>query len=202
VFTGLVTAVGVVRAVVAAGNPLEPEAELEIELGPLAAGARTGDSIALSGACCTVVSRHGDRARFHLSAETLRRTWLGRARAGTRVNLEAALRAGEPLGGHLVQGHVDGLGEVVRPVGPAGGEWVVRIPRPLARYVVEKGSIALDGVSLTAAAVDGERVAIAVIPHTAAVTTIGTLSAGAPLHVEVDVLAKYVEKLLGPRLPG
>ena len=197
-FTGLVTAVGVVRGVAPAGVPLEPESELEVELGPLAGSARIGDSIALSGVCCTVVSRHGDRARFHLSAETLRRTWLGRAAAGTRLNLEPALRAGDPLGGHMVQGHVDGVGEVVRPVGAGGGPWVVRIPKPLARYVVEKGSIALDGVSLTVAELEGERLTIAVIPHTASVTTVGTLPAGAPLHVEVDVLAKYVERMLGP----
>jgi len=141
-------------------------------------------------------------AAFHLSRETLDRTWLGAARIGDRLNLEGALRAGDPLGGHLVQGHVDGVGSVVGPIdAAAGGELVVRLPDGLLRYCVEKGSIALDGVSLTIARERGSEVEIAVIPHTAQVTTLGTKRIGDPLHVEVDVLAKYVEKMLAGRLP-
>jgi len=143
----------------------------------------------------------GSAAAFDLSPETLRRTWLGAAAVGQTLNLEPALRAGDPLGGHLVQGHVDGVGRVVEAIGLDGGEWWVEIPEPLTRYCVEKGSITLDGVSLTLAAIEGPRMMLAIIPHTAAATTLGSLPVGAPLHVEVDVLAKYVEKMVAPWAP-
>lgn len=197
-FTGLVQAIGSVTAVqVFAGGR-----RLEVDLGALLAGGppRLGDSIALSGVCCTVVGLAGPVAAFDLSPETLARTWLGDAAAGTRVNLEAALRAGDPLGGHLVQGHVDGVGEVTAAIDPVGGgELEARLPGELLRYCVEKGSITLDGVSLTIAGRRGDEVRIAIIPHTAQQTTLGGLAAGAPLHVEVDVLAKYVENMLAAR---
>jgi riboflavin synthase len=198
-FTGLVQAVGAVRAVAPGPAPSSPR-RVEVDLGDLPGQVRIGDSIALSGVCCTVVALVGRVAAFDLSAETLRRTWLGGAAAGDRLNLEAALRAGEPLGGHLVQGHVDGVGAVVAGIEPGtGGDLVARVPADLQRYCVEKGSITLDGVSLTIAAVAGDRVTIAVIPHTAQVTTLGGMSAGRLLHVEVDVIAKYVERMLAAR---
>ncbi len=192
-FTGLVAAVGDVVGV--AGTP--GGLDLTVDLAGLPRDHRIGDSIALSGVCCTLVAREGPAGRFHLTPETLARTWLGRVRPGDRLNLEAALRAGDPLGGHLVQGHVDGLGEVAGPIDPqAGGELWVRLPPGLLRYCAEKGSVTLDGVSLTVAEIRDDRIRIAVIPHTAQVTTLGARRLGDPLHVEVDVLAKYVERLL------
>ena len=197
-FTGLVAAQGRVQQ---AANSAEGM-KLKVDLEALGEGLDSGASVALSGVCCTVVERDGSAASFDLSAETLARTWLGSAAPGTLLNLEPALRAGDPMGGHLVQGHVDGVGEVVSPVGAGGGEWWVRLPRDLLRYCVIKGSVALDGVSLTIAAIEGDRVMSAIIPHTAQVTTIGTAPAGQPVHVEVDVLAKYVERLIAPYAGG
>ena len=202
-FTGIVAAVGTVCSAAPSGvgkSPTDLEIDLEVDLAGLPGPFRLGDSIALSGVCCTVVRLDGPRARFHLSAETLARTRLGRARPGDRLNLEAALRAGEPFGGHLVQGHVDGLGEVTAAIdAQQGGDLGVRVPPALRRYCVEKGSIALDGVSLTIAELRGDELRVAVIPHTAHVTTLGRLRVGDPLHVEVDVIAKYVESMLGTR---
>jgi riboflavin synthase len=195
-FTGLVQALGAVveRGEVSGG--LRLRVDLRALRGPLA----IGDSVALSGVCCTVVALDGGIAAFDLTPETLARTWLGSAVAGRMLNLEAALRAGEPLGGHLVQGHVDGVGRVAAGVDDrAGGELAVALPPSLRRYCVEKGSITLDGVSLTIAAVDAAAVRIAVIPHTAQVTTLGCARAGEPVHVEVDVIAKYVESMLAAR---
>ncbi|HEB52733.1 MAG TPA: riboflavin synthase, partial [bacterium] len=128
------------------------------------------------------------------------RTWLGEARRGTRLNLEGALRAGEPLGGHIVQGHVDGLAEVERAIDPEhGGDLWVRVPGDLQKYCVAKGSVTLDGVSLTIAELREGAVRIAIIPHTAQQTTLGRAPVGSKLHVEVDVLAKYVENMLAQR---
>jgi riboflavin synthase len=198
-FTGLVEARGRVTGARAVGAELD----LEVALGPLAERARIGDSVALSGVCCTITGLSGGIAGFHLSEETLRRSWLGAVAVGQELNLEAALRVGDPLGGHLVQGHVDGLGLVTGAVdAAAGGELRVRLPAALARYCVEKGSIALDGVSLTIARLERDTVAVAVIPHTARVTTIGCWREGQRINVEVDVLAKYVERLLAGRLEG
>lgn len=198
-FTGLVQAVGTVRKHVATGDGVR----LLVDLGDLPgtrAPFRIGDSIALSGVCCTVVAMDGAIAAFDLSPETLQRTWLGSAKAGEPLNLEAALRAGDPLGGHLVQGHVDGTGQVTGAIDPlAGGELWAAVPADLQKYCVDKGSITLDGVSLTIAGRRGGEVWIAVIPHTAAATTLGQKRVGDPLHVEVDVLAKYVETMLARR---
>lgn len=196
-FTGLVAAVGTVRGVAPVGAGLD----LDVDLAGLPGPPAIGDSIALSGVCCTVVALRGAVARFHLTRETLDRTWLGEAAVGTALNLESALRAGDPLGGHMVQGHVDGRGRVLGAIDPRnGGDLVVEVPAALDRYCVEKGSIALDGVSLTIAGLQGARLRLAIIPHTAQVTTLGHRPVGAPLHVEVDVVAKYVEKMLQPRL--
>ena len=195
-FTGLVQAIGTVQSFAAAGDG----ARMAVDLGSLRGPFRIGDSIALSGVCCTVVALDGPVAAFDLSRETLERTWLGRVGPGTTLNLEGALRAGDPLGGHLVQGHVDGVGGVVAAIDPeVGGELRVRVPAVLQKYCVEKGSITLDGVSLTIAGALRDTIGIAVIPHTAQVTTLGAKRTGDPLHVEVDVIAKYVEQMLAAR---
>jgi riboflavin synthase len=199
-FTGLIQAKGRVTDARRSGDGME----LCVDAGALGSPLRVGDSVAISGCCCTVVERAGGIARFHLSKETLARTWLGRVVVGQNVNLETAVRAGDPLGGHVVQGHVDGVGEVLAGVdAQRGGDLRARLPHELAVYCVVKGSITLDGVSLTLARVEGDEVTIAVIPHTAVVTTLGECTPGQPLNVEVDILAKYVERLLearfGPR---
>lgn len=195
-FTGLVAAIGSVRAAQPRGGGLD----LDVDLGALVGPIRIGDSVALSGVCCTVVQLDGAVARFHLTGETLARTWLGKATAGTRLNLETALRAGDALGGHMVQGHVDGTGEVTQAIDPLeGGELWATVPASLRRYCVEKGSITLDGVSLTIAGQRDGEIAIAIIPHTAQVTTLGHKQKGERLHVEVDVIAKYVEQMLAAR---
>jgi len=159
-----------------------------------------GASLAVSGVCLTIVEGAPGESLVELSPETLRRTTLGALRAGSEVNLEPALRMGDPLGGHWVQGHVDGTVEVVA-VEAAGDhrELVCALPAELARFVVEKGSIALDGVSLTVASLADGRFGVALIPHTLAVTTLGGVRAGDRLNVEVDLLGKYVHRALQAR---
>ncbi len=194
-FTGLVAG----RVKVLEVSASDRDTHVALDLAGHADGVGVGDSLALSGVCCTVAALKGQRASFVLSPETLRRTWLGDLGPGRELNVEACLRAGDPMGGHLVQGHVDGVGEVVTPVPPSGGELWVRLPQDLLRYCVEKGSITVDGVSLTIAGLTGDRIMVAVIPHTAEVTTLGGLPAGGRVNVEVDILAKYVERLLAGR---
>jgi riboflavin synthase len=154
--------------------------------------ADVGDSIAVDGGCLTVVEHDGNRFAFDVVAETLSRTTLGALTAGEPVNVEPALRAGEPLGGHIVQGHVDGVGRV-RSISPQP-VWV-DAPPDVLRYCVEKGSITVDGVSLTVAALDDAGFAVALVPHTLAATTLGAAKTGDAVNLEVDVLAKYVERL-------
>ena len=153
-----------------------------------AVAAAIGDSVSVDGVCLTVVEAREGRLAFDVVKETLDRT----KPFGEEVNVEGALRAGEPLGGHYVQGHIDGVG-TVRSVGDP--VWI-DIPAELMRYVVEKGSITVDGVSLTVAAVDERGFAVALVPHTLEITTLGALEGGARVNIEVDVLAKYVERLL------
>jgi riboflavin synthase len=169
----------------------------------LAGELRDGDSVAVNGVCLTAVGADGDGFGADVMHETLRRSSLGAVAAGARVNLELPLRAHDRLGGHVVQGHVDGLG-AVRDVREDGFARVVTIGAEpdLLRYVVEKGSIAVDGVSLTVAAIDGDRFAVSLIPETLERTTLGAAAEGAPVNLEVDILAKYVEKLVShPRSP-
>jgi riboflavin synthase len=156
-------------------------------------GAAIGDSVAVDGVCLTVVEAQNGRLAFDVMDETLRRA----KPFGSDVNLEPALRAGEPLGGHYVQGHVDGVG-VVRSVEPEGdGRYVwIDVPPDVLRYLVEKGSITVAGVSLTVAALDERGFAVALVQHTLAVTTLGGLVPGDEVNLETDVLAKYVERLL------
>jgi riboflavin synthase len=151
----------------------------------------------VSGVCLTIVALGGDEFSADLAAETLRRTTLGELGAGDAVNLERPLRFDQRLGGHVVQGHVDGVGTVTSVAPEGDGVWMdIEAPAALRRYIVEKGSIAVDGVSLTVARVADPRFAIALIPHTLAATTLGVRRPGDRVNVEVDVLAKYVERLL------
>jgi len=156
-----------------------------------------GASLAVSGVCLTVVELAAEESAVELSPETLRRTTLGALRAGGEVNLEPALRVGDPLGGHFMQGHVDGTLAVlaVETIGEHR-EVACELPAELAPFVVEKGSIALDGVSLTVAGLAADRFTVALIPHTLEVTTLGALRAGHRLNVEVDLLGKYVQRAL------
>jgi riboflavin synthase alpha subunit len=157
-----------------------------------------GDSIAVAGCCLTATAVEDGELRFDAVPETLVRTTLGALAEGAEVNLEPALRAGEPLGGHYVQGHVDGTGRV-RSLEPEGEGVRLRldVPPELLRYCAEKGSLAVDGVSLTIAGLDGEGVEIALVPHTLRATTLGELDPGDSVNLEVDLLAKYVERLAG-----
>jgi riboflavin synthase len=193
VFTGLIREVGRIASVAGGDDGVR----LDVDAPRTAAGAQVGDSVAINGVCLTVVSVSDGRFAFDAVPETLARSSLGRLEAGSRVNLEPALRAGEPLGGHYVQGHVDGVG-TVRSVGAEGdGKRIwFDAPRELMRYVVEKGSIAVEGTSLTVADLDDEGFAVALIPHTLAETTLGALDRGDPVNLEADVLAKYVDRLL------
>jgi riboflavin synthase len=193
VFTGLIREVGTV--VSREGGP--DGVRLTIDAPATTVGAEVGDSVAIDGVCLTVVQAAGDTLAFDAVPETLARTSLETLDHGSRVNLEPALRAGEALGGHYVQGHVDGAGSVrsVEPEGDGKRIWVDATPQ-LLRYVVEKGSIAMQGVSLTVAAVDAGGFAVALIPHTLGATTLGTLEPEDRVNLETDVLAKYVEKLL------
>lgn len=162
-----------------------------------------GESVAVNGACLTVTAILGRRFRVDVSPETLRRTTLGTLAQGARVNLERALRMGDRLGGHIVLGHVDGVGRL-RAIEP-DGDWSLyrfEAPRALAPYLVEKGSIAVDGVSLTVFACRGGRFTVALIPHTLARTTLGTLRPGARVNLEADVLLKHIAAMLESRAPS
>jgi riboflavin synthase len=168
-----------------------------------AAATSVGDSVSIDGCCLTAVIVENGSIAFDAVPETVSRTALAELDAGDEVNLEPALRAGEPLGGHYVQGHVDGVGRVrsVAPEGDGVRVWI-DAPRDLLRYCVEKGSVAVQGVSLTIAALDEAGFAVALVPHTLAATTLGSLEAEAPVNLEVDVLAKYVERLVASSVPS
>jgi riboflavin synthase len=190
VFTGLVAGKGVVRAL--------RDGRLEVET-PLAAELEPGDSIAVDGVCLTATEQRNGSFAADVMPETLRRTSLDPLTEGDEVNLELPLRASDRLGGHLMQGHVDGTGSV-EEVREDGVSRVVRIgaPADLLRYVVHKGSIAVDGVSLTVSAVDDQAFEVSLIPETLERTTLGAAAPGRTVNLEVDVLAKYVEKLRAP----
>jgi riboflavin synthase len=194
-FTGLVEGVGRIDAVERSddGARLKVSSELAAELAQ-------GDSVAVNGACLTVSEADGGWFAAEAMRETLSRTSLGALTPGAAVNLELPLRAGDRLGGHLVQGHVDGLGRVGGSV-EDGFARIVRIEAApdVLRYVVEKGSIAVDGVSLTVVAVDDASFTVSLIPETLERTTLGQLTPGAAVNLEVDVVAKYVEKMVRPR---
>jgi len=197
VFTGIVCERG---RIVSAESNGSGAVRLRIAAARTAPETKIGDSVAVSGCCLTAVEAADGELAFDAVAETLARTTLGALVAGDDVNLEPALRAGEPLGGHYVQGHVDGTARVRThdPDGEGTRLWL-DLPEALLRYCVEKGSIAVDGVSLTVAAFDDEGFEVALIPHTLAVTTLGSIEPGDQVNLEADVLAKYVERLATPR---
>jgi riboflavin synthase len=194
VFTGIVQDMGRIAALERRAG----DVRLRVAVGRMPLGAvRTGDSIAVSGVCLTVVEHDAASFAADVSNETLSLTTLGELVEGSLVNLEPALRAGDPLGGHLVSGHVDGVGRVVSLAEDARS-WRIRFETPpaLARYVARKGSIAIDGVSLTVNEVEGREFGVNIIPHTFEATTIGGYAPGRRVNLEIDQVARYVERLL------
>jgi riboflavin synthase len=205
-FTGLIQETGriagIEQAAVEGGGS---RTRITITAENLAGKLRTGDSVAVSGVCLTALEIGGGQFSADLAQETLQRTSLGNLRQGALVNLELPARAQDPLGGHIVQGHVDGVARLLglqRIREREDWRLVLEIPEDLARYVVPQGSITVEGISLTVAAIRGTKVEIAIIPHTFQVTNLHTLRAGAPLNVEVDVLAKYAEKMAQRKASG
>jgi len=191
-FTGLVEEIG---TVLQAG-----EGRLSIAARTVLEGLRLGDSIAVNGVCLTVVALDGRSFAVEVMPETLRRSNLGRLRAGDPVNLERALPADGRLGGHLVQGHVDGLGRVVAKAREGNALWVtIEAPPEIARYLVPRAFIAVDGVSLTVARVEGARFSVSLVPHTQTHITLPRQPIGYLANLEIDIVAKYVERLLQPR---
>jgi riboflavin synthase len=199
-FTGLVEYVGVIESVERSGAPDGPAAvgaRIRVNAGPLVKGLEKSGSIAVNGCCLTAVDISGETFAADLSGETLRRTSLGELKRGSPVNLERPLTAMKELGGHFVQGHVDGVGRVAR-LDPEGANWWfgVRVPDELVRYVAMKGSIALDGISLTVAGWHDGIVEAAIIPYTYEHTNLSSLKVGDAVNIECDILAKYVERIL------
>jgi riboflavin synthase len=195
-FTGIIQTTGRVQR----QQPSGTGARLTLTTPRPLPGLAVGESIAVNGACLTVTSRRGRRFTVDVSPETFRRTTLGRLAPGARVNLERSLRMGDRLGGHIVQGHVDGVGrlEAISP----DGDWFAyrfRAPRALSPYLIEKGSIAVDGVSLTVFACRGPAFTVALIPHTLAETTLGERKPGDRVNLEADVLLKHIESMLRVR---
>jgi riboflavin synthase len=193
-FTGIVEELGTVREV--SGG------RLRVGCRAVLGDSETGASVAVNGVCLTVVTRDPDGLAFDLSEETVARTSLQRLSSGAAVNLERPVTLASRLGGHMVQGHVDGVGEIVEvrpedaPDAAGGARVRVRMPSDLMRFVVEKGSLTIDGVSLTVAELNVDGVTVALVPHTLAVTTFGRVTPGDPVNLEVDVIAKYVERLM------
>lgn len=192
-FTGLVEALGEVLAV----QPRPPGVRLVVRNAEIAQDAEIGDSVAVNGCCLTVVSLEEETFGFDAGEETLSRTNLGQLRTGSRANLERSLQLGERLGGHLVTGHIDGMGTLDERQDDADWSYFwFKVPRPLTRQMASKGSVTVDGVSLTLVDVEDERFRVALIPHTLQVTTLGQLGVGGHVNIETDLLAKYVERQL------
>jgi riboflavin synthase len=193
-FTGIIQALGKVQELSRHGT----EARLRIATGKLDLGAvSVGDSIAVSGVCLTAVALHKEGFSADVSAETLGCTTLAAMQVGDRVNLEKALTLATPLGGHLVSGHVDGVAEVkMRAQAGQSVRYVVEVPRSLAKYIAAKGSVCVDGVSLTVNSVQGRAFEVNIVPHTLQETTLGALAVGDRVNVEVDLMARYAERLL------
>ena len=194
-FTGIVTGLGTVRAI----TPQGAGADMRLVIAtPWAntAGIPEGASIACSGCCLTAVALGPDWFAVDASAETLSKTTLGRWQVGTRVNLERPLKVGDELGGHIVAGHVDGVATVLDATSDHGStRWRFTVPHDLARYIAPKGSVAIDGVSLTVNEVDGDIFGVNIIPHTSSVTTFGHLRPGDAVNIEIDTVARYVARL-------
>jgi riboflavin synthase len=194
-FTGLIQQTGTVASLDSSG----PTLRIRISAPGLAASLKQGDSVAVSGVCLTALSPTPTSFEADLAQETIARTSLARLAPGSLVNLELPTPAGTPLGGHIVQGHVDGTGKLISlQLATTGGEdrWLeIEVPEALTRYIVEKGSIAVEGISLTVAKISGTRTTIAIIPHTYTATNLHALSPGDIVNIEVDALARYAEKL-------
>jgi riboflavin synthase len=193
-FTGIIQAIGQIRRL----EPRGGDMRLSVATGKLAmAGVNLGDSIAVNGVCLTAVALNGAEFSADVSRETLSLTTLGGLKSGSAVNLEKALTLSTPLGGHLVSGHVDGVGEVLERHDD-GRSWRLRIRAPagLARYIAQKGSICVDGTSLTVNAVDGSDFEVNIVPHTLVETVIGGYAPGTRVNLEVDLIARYLERLL------
>ena len=194
-FTGIITALGTIREI----SPLGDGRDMRLVIAtpwPDTAAIPIGASIACSGCCLTAVEVGEGWFAVDASAESLSRTTLRRWKLGSRVNLERSLRVGDELGGHLVSGHVDGLGEAISAIPENGStRWRFRVPDELARFIAAKGSVAIDGASLTVNDVQGSTFGVNIIPHTASVTTFGTLAPGDGVNIEIDTLARYVARL-------
>ena len=190
-FTGIITDIGTVRAIAKAGDT-----RFEITTTYDLAGVDMGASIACSGCCLTVIAKGPDWFAVQASGETLSKTTLGQWNKGTRINLERALKLGDELGGHIVSGHVDGIGQIVA-ITPDGESrrFRIRVPLALARFIAPKGSVAVDGTSLTVNEVDGADFGVNIIPHTQAVTIWGDMKVGQAVNIEIDMLARYVARL-------
>jgi riboflavin synthase len=195
-FTGIIVELGEVLSL----NRKEAGISLALSANAVSKDASIGDSIAVNGVCLTVVNRSGSRLTFDLSDETVRATNLGQLRPGERVNLEPSLRPDGKLGGHFVTGHVDAVGRI-RSKAAAGDafEIIIDAPEKVTGLLVEKGSVAVDGISLTVVEVSGDAFSTVIIPHTAAVTTIGFKNAGSTVNLEADIIGKYVARFLGHR---
>jgi riboflavin synthase len=194
-FTGIITALGTVRSI----EPLGDGKDMRLTIAtpwPDTATIALGASIACSGCCLTAVELNDDSFAVDASAETLAHTTLGSWIEGTSVNLERSLRMGDELGGHIVSGHVDGVGEALSATPENGStRWVFRVPTDIARFIAVKGSIAINGVSLTVNEVTGDTFGVNIIPHTASVTGFGTMKPGDKVNIEIDMLARYVARL-------
>lgn len=193
-FTGLIAELGTAERL-AEGST---SCQLTVRAQKILPGVKIGDSIAVNGVCLTVVHLQGNRFTADVMPETVRRTTLRQLQPGDRVNLEKALRPTDGLDGHIVQGHVEGVG-TIREIAPEGNALAYRIetPKELLRYIVEKGSVAIDGISLTVTETDDTGFSVSLIPHTAKMTTLGYKSVGDSVNLETDILARYVEKMLG-----
>ena len=197
-FTGIVTDIGTVRAVTKTGEGEGEGRRFEVETRFDVDGIDIGASIAHAGACMTVVAKGANWYAIEVSGESLSKTTLGAWQVGTRINLERAMCLGDELGGHMVSGHVDGVGEVTQRENDGDSvRFRFRAPENLAKYLAPKGSITIDGVSLTVNEVEGAEFGINVIPHTQDATTIGALGVGDKVNLEIDMLARYVARLLG-----
>ncbi|WP_395795661.1 riboflavin synthase [Aquimonas sp.] len=199
-FTGIIESIGRIRAL----EPLGGDVRLHIDTGTLDMGdVVLGESIAVSGVCLTVIAFDAASFAADVSTETLSRTTLGGLTPGAPVNLERAMRADGRFGGHMVSGHVDGVGEVVSISADARSQrWRFRVPAALSRYIAEKGSVCIEGTSLTVNAVDADHFEVNLVPHTVAHTNFGALGAGARVNIEVDLVARYLERLVAARDSG
>lgn len=200
-FTGIIEEVGRVAAIAAKGE----QRRVTISCARVLPEIKIGDSVSVSGVCLTAVEITEESFGADLAQETWRRTSFARLKKRALVNLELPMRASGRFDGHVVQGHVDGVGTVISFVPVAGGndyELLINVPSELTRYIVGKGSLAIEGISLTVAAIDGTQVTVAIIPHTAEVTNLSSLKVGDPVNLEVDVVAKYVEKMMAGAKTG